>query len=106
MQLESVRSEAVSRFVFKTLEVDFTTLPYFRKVDDVDCLVGALLHADTTSNTQFFRDKTDLGGRLDFYAQFAHLDKGTVSLTFQIATARFTLTITSNPSHPPFHHPQ
>ena len=81
-------------------------LTYFGKVDDADCLVGALLHTDTTSNTQFFRDKTDLGGRLDFYAQLAHLDKGTVSLTFQIATARFTLAITSNPSHPPFHHPQ
>ena len=106
VQLERVRSESVCRFVLKTLEVDFTTLTYFRKIDNADCLVGAFLHTNTTSNAQLFRDETDLGGRLDFYAQLPHLHKGTVSLTFQIATARFTLAITSNPPHPPFHHPQ
>lgn len=46
------------------------------QVDDGDGVEGALLGADTATNTQAFGDESDLGGVVDFDAEFTGTDDG------------------------------
>jgi hypothetical protein len=66
MQLEAVGAISVGDL---TLEVG-------GQVDDGDGIKGALLGADTATDTQALGDKCNLGGVVDFNAEFTGTDDG------------------------------
>lgn len=64
MKLEAVRGISVGDVGFKV----------GWQIDNVDGSEGAFLWANTTSNTQVFRDKGDLRGRTDFDTELSTSD--------------------------------
>jgi hypothetical protein len=66
---------------------------YLRKVNDINGPIGALLHTNTTTNTEFFRNEANLGGVLDLNTELADFHQGTVFLTLQIASGGFALDV-------------
>lgn len=68
---KSVKLEAVGRVAVGDL-----TFQVGGQVDDVNGAEGALLGADTATNTQAFGDESDLGGVVDFDAEFTGTDDG------------------------------
>jgi hypothetical protein len=61
------------------------------QVDNLDGVEGALLGADTTSDTQALTDEGDLAGIVDFDTQLAGLDDGTRLLALLATFLRLAL---------------
>ena len=76
------------------------------QIDDVDSVVGTLLHANTTTNTEFLGNEANLGVALDFHAELADFHLGTVSSAFQVASGGFALHLTPLALFVPSRHQQ
>ena len=57
-------------------------------------MVGTLLHANTTTDTELLGNEANLGGALDVHAELADFHLGTVSSAFQVASGGFALALT------------
>ena len=67
-------------------------------------MVGALLHANTTTDTEFLGNEANLGVAFHFDAQLADLHFGAVSPAFQIASGGLALYFTLSPPPLPSRH--
>lgn len=75
---------------------------YLRQIDNINGLVWTLLHTNTTSDTQFFRNHTNLRSALHLHTQGSHLYTRAVSLTLKTTSWRFALHITPTNPLPTF----
>lgn len=75
MQLERVGTVAMCGF----------SLQIGGEVDDLDGIERTLLHANTASDAQLFRDERYLGSRCYFNTQLPYLVYGAVCLAFLLA---------------------
>ena len=54
-------------------------------------MIRTFLNTNTTTNTEFFRNETNLRSRLYLHAKLTNLHKRTILSTFQITSGWFTL---------------
>jgi len=65
------------------------TLKSWRKIDDVNCFERAFFDTKTTSNTQNFRNESNLWSFVDFNTFFSSLDNRTMFIAFEWAFLGF-----------------